>query len=602
MRGKINLKKWILYGLILSLATCTAAAGKIIYVDDDAAGANNGSSWANAYNYLQDALDVAHEGDEIRVAQGNYRPDLGGDNTAGDRRATFYLINGVTIKGGYAGFSEADPNVVDVNLYKSILSGDLNGDDVEVEPNDLLNVFDMPTRKDNSCYVVTGSNVDETAVLDGFTITSGLCSFIECSDSNLYAQGGSAIKIESGSPQILNCRITDNYARFGAVLNNDSNSTFVGCVLSKNYPSNIINISGNPVFTNCIFEQSETGMYNRDGSSPMLTNCVFRENMYGIYNLYPGNKVVLNNCRFINNESGITSDWDDNSLILFDCIFQNNSSGIGCSYGNLVLNNCLFENGWVGISADFLCSLKLSNCIFSGNSGWEGCGIRSINSDLVLYNCKFIGNTAKISGGAIKSLGRSLRLYNCTFSGNSAHNVGAIDSINCSLVLQNCLLCDNSAEYGGAGINAREGTVMLYNCTLSGNTTEPWTGGGIDYSGSRNNIKLTNCILWGNTPVQIEGEAIVEYSNVQGGWLGEGNIDVDPLFADPDNGDYHLKSQAGRWDPVSQAWVQDGVTSPCIDAGDPRSAWFAEPEPNGGRINTGAYGGTPEASLSLVAN
>jgi len=57
--------------------------------------------------------------------------------------------------------------------------------------------------------------------------------------------------------------------------------------------------------------------------------------------------------------------------------------------------------------------------------------------------------------------------------------------------------------------------------------------------------------------------------------------------------------QAGRWDPNSQTWIQDDVTSPCIDAGDPTSPVGDEPEPNGQRINMGAYGGTQEASLSL---
>ncbi len=90
------------------------------------------------------------------------------------------------------------------------------------------------------------------------------------------------------------------------------------------------------------------------------------------------------------------------------------------------------------------------------------------------------------------------------------------------------------------------------------------------------------------------------YSNIQGGWQGQGqnNIDVDPLFADPYNGDYHLKSQAGRWDPISESWIMDVVTSPCIDAGDPASPVGDEPSPNGGIINMGAYGGTTKASKS----
>ncbi|MHC4568751.1 MAG: hypothetical protein ACYTE3_23695, partial [Planctomycetota bacterium] len=90
------------------------------------------------------------------------------------------------------------------------------------------------------------------------------------------------------------------------------------------------------------------------------------------------------------------------------------------------------------------------------------------------------------------------------------------------------------------------------------------------------------------------------YSNVQGGWSDEGNIDVDALFADPANGDYHLKSQAGRWCPQTQEWIADDETSPCIDAGDPDSDLHAESSPNGGRINMGAYGGTSQASKSFI--
>jgi hypothetical protein len=127
-----------------------------------------------------------------------------------------------------------------------------------------------------------------------------------------------------------------------------------------------------------------------------------------------------------------------------------------------------------------------------------------------------------------------------------------------------------------------------------------------------------NCILWnsGREIDNVGNSTIgVAYSDVQNGWLGEGNIDSDPLFAAPGywdpngtpddpsddawvDGDYHLKSQAGRWDPVGGSWVIDEVTSPCIDAGDPNSLIGLEPFPNGGRVNMGAYGGTAEASKS----
>jgi len=115
---------------------------------------------------------------------------------------------------------------------------------------------------------------------------------------------------------------------------------------------------------------------------------------------------------------------------------------------------------------------------------------------------------------------------------------------------------------------------------------------------------IANSIFW-QTPLVFAGitdqsDFGVSYSLLAETWhqFGPGNIEADPLFADPNNGDYHLKSQAGRWDPNSQGWVKDDVTSPCIDAGDPMSPIGYEPFPNGGRINMGAYGGTTEASKS----
>jgi hypothetical protein len=101
--------------------------------------------------------------------------------------------------------------------------------------------------------------------------------------------------------------------------------------------------------------------------------------------------------------------------------------------------------------------------------------------------------------------------------------------------------------------------------------------------------------------------------DIQGGWSEESYLDVDPLFAAPGywdtngtpeilsddvwvDGDYHLKSRGGRWDPAGASWVEDEVDSPCIDAGNPQRSVDDEPVPNGGIVNLGAYGGTIEAS------
>ena len=157
----------------------------------------------------------------------------------------------------------------------------------------------------------------------------------------------------------------------------------------------------------------------------------------------------------------------------------------------------------------------------------------------------------------------------------------------------------------------------LNNCTLTRNSANR-DGGGI-YNYGYGTI-VTNCILWQNNPNQIKGPAAVSYSDIEDVWSGLDNINVDPCFADSGcwvnandpnqiaepndpnavwiDGNHHLKSQAGRWDPVSESWIQDDVTSPCIDAGDPNSLVGDEPFPNGGIINMGAYGGTAEASKS----
>jgi hypothetical protein len=195
-----------------------------------------------------------------------------------------------------------------------------------------------------------------------------------------------------------------------------------------------------------------------------------------------------------------------------------------------------------------------------------------------------------------------------------------------SPTLTNCLLVDNIAycpyrQYSlgalggqGGGMFNSNSTLTLANCTLSGNCASDCAGCICSFESI---VMLTNCILWDNSQPYILGGAVISYSNIQGGWPGEGNIDTDPLFVRPGylesngtpdhvyddfwvEGDYHLKSRKGRWDPISEDWVIDDVISPCIDAGDPNSPIGHELFPNGGRINMGAFGGTAEASMSLM--
>jgi hypothetical protein len=143
---------------------------------------------------------------------------------------------------------------------------------------------------------------------------------------------------------------------------------------------------------------------------------------------------------------------------------------------------------------------------------------------------------------------------------------------------------------------------LIENCTILGSMEVCESG----------TCTLRNCIIYYYYVIHITiypGATLnVSYCDVEGGLAGidsggtvnwgPGNIDVDPLFVDSYDSDYHLKSQAGRWDVNEGRWTKDGVTSLCIDAGNPTSPIGDEPFPNGGVINMGAYGGTPKASKS----
>ena len=617
MADKSNSGICLLTLVLVLVILCASTMGKTIYVDDDAVGANDGSSWDSAYKYLQDALSDANSAPkpvEIRVAQGTYRPNQGilAIPDFDWRTVTFQLISGVSLKGGYAGVGSADPNAHDIKLYETVLSGDLNGDDVEVaDPCDLLG---EPTRADNSYHVVTGSGADATAVLDGFTITEG-----NADDDPYRPQSkGGGMYNDSGNPTLKHCTFSENSAvRNGGGMFNYlySNPTLTICTFSGNWASyggGMYNKHSSPTLDNCTFRANSVdwdggGMDNSYGS-PTLTNCTFNENSAreggGMVN-FQGNP-TLTNCTFSRNSAdknggGMYSDYHT-APTLNNCILSENSAG---GNGGGMYNH---EDS----------NAALTHCIFIENScGNGGGGMWNSMSNPTLFNCSFSGNSADFGGGMTSGGDCSPILTNCTFSGNSANSAGGMDNFsNSNPALTNCKFVGNSALWVG-GMYSVDSSPTLTNCTFSGNFADEV--GGMFGSWDRSSI-LTNCILWGNTFPQIAGVAAVSYTNVQGGWEGQGNIDADPLFAEPGywgdvndpnivvepndpnavwvDGDYHLKSQAGRWDPNSQTWVLDDVTSPCIDAGDPNSDWSAELWPHGERINMGAYGGTQEASMS----
>jgi len=368
----------------------------IYYVDADANGVNDGSSWANAFNYLQDALTAAWSGDEIWVAQGTYKPDQGNGIIPGDRTATFQLKNGVTLKGGYASFGEPDPNARDIELYETILSGDLGGNDVEgLEPSELLN---HPSRGENSYHIFyhpKGLNLDSAAILDGFTITGG-------NANTRYGNSGGMYNYKS-SPTITNCTFSNNSAASsgGGVANHFSSPMLSNCTFICNWSlyngGGMFNDSSSPTLVRCAFignsvEYKGGGMANggdEDECYPILTNCIFSGNCTekdggGIYNWW--GDLTLINCTFTGNSAegygGGVDNYDNGRSTIINCTFAMNSAANGnalaCKSRSFstfepyaCLTNCIL---WDGDSEIWDPESRVTVTYSDVHSGWPGEG------------------------------------------------------------------------------------------------------------------------------------------------------------------------------------------------------------------------------------
>ena len=227
-----------------------------------------------------------------------------------------------------------------------------------------------------------------------------------------------------------------------------------------------------------------------------------------------------------------------------------------------------------------------TTCVLSGLTlTGSGIGVLCDQSTVRVEDCRLVGNR----NSGFKSQGAGT-LYRSVIADNGGHGIEHQTGRRTQATVMTCCVVTGNAGNGVQGVSAQ-----IAFCTIADNA-----GSGIACQGS-----VTNSIVYYNgrtkAGVQIETASVqVTYSDVQGGRTGQGNLDAEPWFAGRGHGgDYHLQSQAGRWDPTGCQWVLDGVTSPCIDTGDPSSAFDLEPLPNGGRVNMGAYGNTTEASKSV---
>ncbi len=344
----------------------------------------------------------------------------------------------------------------------------------------------------------------------------------------------------------------------------------------------------------------------------------------GIYILHSG--ITINNCIIGNNSAYIGGGiyCEDSNAIVKNCSILNNRASEspesfgGGFYGdnsNTLIDNCIFIENVAEDSgaAIYGCDGVISNSIIRNNKiPWEGHGGAISNCSGLIENCLIEGNYSNWGDGAGISRS-SADIVSCVIR-NNINDTGSLDVvpvmggglaycdgniINC-IIVNNKSVNDSDAEQPsrGGGLAHCNGTIT--NCVIYGN--EAYNN---DYGSEGSGIYkcngiIKNCIIWGNTTDQIY-DSNASYCDIQGGWSGIGNINLDPCFVDLDSNDFHLKSEVGRWDPNSQSWIHDAITSPCIDAGDSTDTnWKNELWPHGGRINIGAYGGTPQASMSPV--
>ncbi len=512
---RIDMRDMTIAALTVLTIGHLASAGGVLFVDDDAAGGGDGLTWDTAYRFLQDAITFAAEPGngvgEIRVAQGIYKPDRDEANPdgTGARAASFRLVTGVAVLGGYAGLGERDPDARDIQLYTTTLSGDLAGNDGP----------DFKNNNENSHHIVMDVSTAESPRLDGFTVMGGWAN-----QPALSIGGGFAAL--DGSAEIQNCNFVGNAADNGG------------------------------------------GAIGADDGTVTITNCAFTGNVavntFGGGILSCGADVVVSSCEFTGNSAAVRGGafyaQDACDVFLLDCSFSANSVP---DEGGAVSTS-----GQVGFVSVLYCDFEGNT---TGETG--GAIRIGNQSDALLVSCTFLANVSGDLGGAMYNGSPSAFIVNCRFLGNHADDGGgALHNQMASPTIVNCLFSGNTAGVRGAGLHNRDSShPQVVNCTLSGNESSG-TGGGI-FNEIDSAPAITNCILWGNTDrtgatesAQVGADdapaPTVNYcciENLSGDLGGVGNIGVKPLFVDPNgvdgvigtaDDDYHLQR-----------------FSPCIDSG-----------------------------------
>ena len=360
-------------------------SGQNYFVKPDGLGPS-GTSWAEAFGDLQQAIDSASVGDAIWVATGEYFPskifDTDSNGIYEEREKTFYINKNISIYGGFAG-DETTLSQRDLTSHEVLLNGDIGV--LEDTTDDVFHVLFIDG---TSSY----GSITNNCLLDGFAIEYG-----NSYSSTFPHQAGSAIFIKGNvsgfeaSPVIRNCVIAENYGSFGGTVYNDGR-----------------NGACRTVFDHCVFEENITysgGAVINNGSSGLcdvqFINCHFAHNYTSYsagaiwnFNINGICSLELINCYFDQNESefgGAIYSFSHQGIIwskIVGCTFYLNKAH---AYGGAIFNYDFQGNH----------NSEIINCSFYKNIGWhEGGAIRNWNTHTEAANCIFWDNGDEIANNA----------------------------------------------------------------------------------------------------------------------------------------------------------------------------------------------------------